>query len=447
MPPPNTPEEGVAATTLRPADDDNFRASSPSSAMAHASQEDATPFHSPITTPCGHTFCAGCINRALETQPRCPIDRQPINKTCDYGRLPLIIKEQLDRLQVRCPNKGCDYQCPREHLEGHYERRCEYTQVRCPDSTCSRLTPRRDSAVENGCLHKDAICEFCHKTVAFVELSTHYNFDCEGAMAECPECKEQVVRHCLVKHRAQDCAEETTSCKWHTGGCKVVDKRRIVQDHEQSGCPSEAVGRLIQQQVEDRKIIDELVRRLNKFELAQGKNPERRFTQRARVGSSMASSSRNPTSANVPDITLNNNMPPLFPDSTDDGAVGGSPEDYLLAQFERLETEVELLRKQALEMDAHRSHIIHQQATHFNEHLAEIGNKVGVVNMHMSWLMSLQRQSHAQQRAGSTAGSANSGMSHGSATSGARPGSSGEGSSTGESRRSSEGRSETLHRL
>ena len=441
--------------------------------MAHASQEEAcvskldfqnieyiepvdetllcpvckTPFHSPITTPCGHTFCAGCINRALETQPRCPIDRQPINKTCDYIRLPLIIKEQLDRLQVKCPNRGCDYQCSREHLKGHYERRCEYTQVRCPDPTCSQLTLRRDAAVENGCLHQDVTCEFCDKTITFVEISTHHDLDCDGAMTECPECKEQVVRHYLVKHQSQDCAESIILCKWHTAGCKVVDKRRNVQEHEQDGCSFETVGRLMQKQVEDRKIIDELVGRLNKVELAQSKKRERRLTQRV-GGSSLPSSSRSAAAATVLGITLNNNnMPPLFPDSTDDGEAGGSPEDYLLAQFERLETQVELLRKQSLEMDARQSHIILQHATHFSEHLTEIGNKVGVVNMHMSWLMSLQRQSHAQQRTGSTAGSANSGMSHGSAAGGARPGSSGEGSSAGESRRNSEGRSETLYRL
>jgi hypothetical protein len=302
--------------------------------------------------------------------------------------------------------------------------------------------------VENGCLHQDVTCEFCDKTITFVEISTHHALDCEGAMTECPDCKEQVVCHYLKNHQTLDCVESTVLCKWHTAGCKVVDKRRNVQDHEQDGCSFETVGRLMQKQVEDRKIIDELVGRLNKVELAQSKKRERRVNQPARVGaSSLASSSRNAAAANVPGITLNNDMPPLFPDSTDDGEAGGSPEDYLLAQFERLETQVELLRKQSLEMDARQSHIILQHATHFSEHLTEIGNKVGVVNMHMSWLMSLQRQSHAQQRAGSTTGSANSGMSHGSAVGGARPGSSGEGSSTGESRRNSEGRSETLYRL
>ncbi|KAH6851112.1 hypothetical protein B0I37DRAFT_373224 [Chaetomium sp. MPI-CAGE-AT-0009] len=475
MPPPNTPEEGVAATALRPADDDSFRVASPISAMAHASQETCvskldyqnieyidpvdetllcpvckTPFHSPITTPCGHTFCAGCINRALETQPRCPIDRQPIDKTKDYVRLPLIIKDQLDRLQVKCPNRGCDYQCSREHIEGHYERRCEYTQVRCPDPTCSQLVPRRDAAAENGCMHQDVTCEFCDEKVTFVELNSHYDYDCKDAMVECPDCKEHVVRHYLVKHQAQDCVEGNTQCKWHSAGCKVAGKRRIVQEHEQSGCPSEPVGRLMQRQVEDRKIIDELMGRLNKFELAQSKKRER-LTQPTRVSrSNVASSSRSATAANVPGITLNNNTPPPFPDLTDDGVEGGSPEDYLLAQFERLEAQVELLRKQSLEMDARQSHIILQHATHFSEHLTEIGNKVGVVNMHMSWLMSLQRQSHAQQRAGSTAGPSNSGVSHGNVTSGTRAASSGDSSSVehlDQSRRNSEGRSETLYRL
>ncbi|KAK3297836.1 uncharacterized protein B0H64DRAFT_393192 [Chaetomium fimeti] len=475
MPPPNTPEEGLATTALRPSDEDNFRVSSPSSAMAHASQTTCsskldyqnieyidpvdetllcpvckTAFHSPITTPCGHTFCAGCINRALETQSTCPIDRLPVDKTRDYVRLPLIIKDQLDRLQVKCPNRGCDYQCSREHIEGHYERRCEHTPVQCPDPTCSQRVPRRDAAPENGCMHQEVTCEFCEERVTFVEIISHQTYDCRGAIVNCPDCKEHLSRHCLAKHQAQDCPESNTQCKWHSAGCKVADKRRVVQEHEQSGCPSEVVGRLMQKQDEDRKIIDELAGRLTKFELAQSKKRER-HTQRTRVGgSNVANTSRSATGANVPGITLNNNAPPLFPDSTDDGAEGGSPEDYLLAQFERLEAQVELLRKQSLEMDARQSHIILQHATHFSEHLTEIGNKVGIVNMHMSWLMSLQRQ-NVQQRAGSTAGPSNTGMSHGNVTSGGgRPPPPRETSGwvySEESPRNSEGRSEPLHRL
>ncbi|KAL2142800.1 hypothetical protein VTI28DRAFT_694 [Corynascus sepedonium] len=476
-PPPNTPDEGLTEVAYRALEDEEiFRVPSPhpSSAMAEALPNGScvikldyqaieyidpvdetllcpvckTPFHSPITTPCGHTFCAACINRALETQPTCPIDRQPISKTRDYRRLPLIVKDQLDRLKVKCPNKGCDHQCPREHLEGHYERRCEFSLVRCPDSGCNQLIARRDASPAKGCLHVEVICEYCDTKTTFAELDGHHNFECDGVLIECPDCRRDVVRHSLVEHRTRECLEGQTQCKWHTAGCKVADKRRIVQEHEQSGeCSFEVVGRLIEKQAEDRKIIHELSERLARVETSQARRRERRMTQLSGRSSlpPMASSSRGVSTSNIPDATLHNNRS-LSLDPVDDGATGGSPEDYMLAQFERLETQLELLRKQSLDMDARQSHLILQHATHFSEQLAEIGNKVGIVNMHMSWLMSLQRQ----QRAGSAAGSSsNAAMSQGGGGSSVRPASSDDSSLqyAGNNRRHSEGRGESLHRL
>ncbi|AEO61494.1 hypothetical protein MYCTH_2311696 [Thermothelomyces thermophilus ATCC 42464] len=475
-PPPNTPDEGLTVTFRVSVDDELFRVSSPhpSSAMADTSQNGScvikldyqaleyidpvdetllcpvckTPFYSPITTPCGHTFCAGCINRALETQPTCPIDRQPINKTRDYRRLPLIVKDQLDRLKVKCPNKGCDHQCPRELLEAHYERRCEFSLVRCPDSNCTQLIARRDASPAKGCLHIDVVCEFCEKKTTFAELDGHHNFECDGAIVECPDCGRGIVRHTLVHHRTQECLEGHAQCKWHTAGCKVAGKRGVVQEHEQSGeCSFEVLGRLIEKQAEDRKIINELSERLARFEAAQARRREPRVTQLSARGglSPVAGSSRSAAASNAPDITLNNNVPVSL-DPADDGATGGSPEDYMLAQFERLETQLELLRQQSIDMDARQSHLILQHATHFSEQLAEIGNKVGIVNMHMSWLMSLQRQ----QRAGSTAGSSsNAGLSQGTGNGSVRPASSDDSSVQypGDNRRHSEGRGESLHRL
>lgn len=83
----------------------------------------------------------------------------------------------------------------------------------------------------------------------------------------------------------------------------------------------------------------------------------------------------------------------------------------MLAQFERLESELELLRQQSRDMDARQSHIILQHAAHFSDQIAEIGSKVGVVNMHLSWLMSLQRQSRSSAAAAAIAGAAASAVS------------------------------------
>lgn len=31
--------------------------------------------YEPVTTPCGHSFCKDCFQRAMDHQPRCPLCR------------------------------------------------------------------------------------------------------------------------------------------------------------------------------------------------------------------------------------------------------------------------------------------------------------------------------------------------------------------------------------
>ncbi len=350
-----------------------------------------TPFHSPITTSCGHTFCAECINRALETQATCPIDRQPINKNQDYYRIPLIVKDQLDRLRVRCPNRGCNHECSREHLEGHCERRCDFTPIRCPEPTCSKLVARRDATSEKGCMHTDTACEFCYKIMPFVELDAHFDDQCDGVTVQCPDCEAEVPRHRLGKHQEQDCAERHVQCEWQGAGCKVADKRRVVQAHQETGCAFEVVGRLLEQRAEDRKVIDDLSMRLTSLEASRNR----------RRGHRERRDRRNEAPEAAP-----NGDTSLIPSASADNAALDSPEDYMLSQFERLDMQMDQLQKNMRDMEARLALSFLQHTTRVGEQFAELASKVGVINMHTAWLMNMQRQNHAQQRAGLAAGPA-----------------------------------------
>ncbi len=413
MPPPNTPEEGFTAPTVvtqpqniqlpqRASTDAN-------SAMADASRSESpaleldyqsieyldpvddtlmcpvckTPFHTPITTPCGHTFCADCINRALEEQPTCPIDRLPIDKARDYQRLPLIIKDQLDRLRVRCPNKECDHECPRENVEGHYNRRCEFTPVRCPDPHCTKLVARRDATAEQGCLHEDVACEFCDAIVVFTELDAHYDTDCEYAMAQCPDCETMLARHRIARHRAKDCLDAHDQCRWQIAGCKVAGKRRDVYEHLSAGCSFEAIGHLIEQHQADRQTISDLSLRLSSLETSRNRRRERRSRR-----------------TNNPSTTDAGTTPP----SPDGMGAWDSQDDYMLAQFERLEAQIADLRKQGQDLNAHLSTNLVMHTSHVTDQLASLTNQIGVLHMHTSWLMGVQRQQQMQTQARSGGG-------------------------------------------
>ncbi|KAK4222484.1 hypothetical protein QBC38DRAFT_375010 [Podospora fimiseda] len=347
-----------------------------------------TAFHSPIITSCGHTFCATCINRALEVQPTCPIDRKPINKTIDFHQPPLIIKEQLDRLKVKCPNKGCDQICSREHLEGHYEHRCEYTQVLCPSLRCDKRIARRYLTTE--CMHHQEPCEYCGESVAEVDLADHYDYVCTGASSRCEWCEAAVVHHRLEKHIQEDCPETEVDCKWFPIGCKVSDKRFKVVEHEQD-CPYEIIGRLVRERTEDRKLIDSLVDRINALENQANDRHDRRARRSHRDFLLPPSS-----------MGLNGAA-----DDLESLRSSSSPESYMLARFERLEMRMEDLTKQLQELDAYQSSFVLQQLYPINNQLVELASKVGVLNMHTTWLMNMQR---LQQRTGSTVNLSNSNM-------------------------------------
>jgi len=421
MPPPNTPEEGVTAPSTRPASPLQAFAPSPHpnttngcatpgdsglleidyQALEYVGPVDETllcpvcrtPFHAPITTSCGHTFCADCISRALEIHPVCPIDRRPLNKARDYHTLPLIVKDQLDRLKVKCPNRGCDYECSRDLLEGHYERHCEFTLVPCPDPQCNKRIARRDALSENGCMHQEVPCEYCDKIVLVSELEAHYDTDCTGATTDCPQCQGVVLRPLLEMHKAQVCPEGETNCRWRTAGCKVSGKRRVVQEHEQEGCMFEAVGRLMEQRAEDMKMMQDLNSRVQLLELRHRRRRDRRSDM---AGGQVVDSPAGAMAA----FSEFDVLPPIAENNT---LAAASAEDYMLAQFERMEAQMDDLRKSLLDVDAHQSLSLLQQSAAINEQLAELSAKIGVLTLQTNWLLNITR--HMQQRSNSSSGS------------------------------------------
>ncbi|SYW79304.1 uncharacterized protein UBRO2_02988 [Ustilago bromivora] len=103
------------------------------------------PFLDPYASAlCSHTFCKQCITTALTdhlAQPtqddpllaaapkRCPTCRTPVELS-DFHPTALLIKNMVDTLRVRCPNKskGCEYECERHLLHSHVSTQCAYDQ-------------------------------------------------------------------------------------------------------------------------------------------------------------------------------------------------------------------------------------------------------------------------------------------------------------------------------
>lgn len=450
MPPPNTPEEGVpvsSAHTRRPESQQtprtrqsqpSSRGTSPSSSRPSSAGSTSirsssirstcilqfdyqsleyketvddtlvcpiccTPFYEPITTKnCGHTFCAACLRRATDIQPVCPIDRQPLSFHSDQLCNTRIISHQLDRLKVKCPNLPCEYVTTRGLVPAHYERYCEHTPVHCPDVACDKRVPRMDATLEKGCLHRDIQCRYCKATVLVADLEEHYDTDCSGHTAKCPHCNAMVVRHRLPSHIARDCPETEMRCKWHPFGCTLFTKKRVVDQHEQNGCIYQAIGQLARDRMDDRMIINELKGRLTTAE-SRMRRMESSAGSRPQVSPPGLQGWRFNGTTGIPELDLNGDHPhgahpSAYGGGNEDSSGWESPEDYMLAQFERMETKIEDLRKTVTELDGRHSVMLLNEAMPLKEQIAELRSNMGVIGMHTTWLMNVQRQSRGQQQ-------------------------------------------------
>ncbi|KAK3683452.1 hypothetical protein B0T22DRAFT_443501 [Podospora appendiculata] len=354
-----------------------------------------TPFYLPLTTKkCGHTFCAGCLGRALDLRPVCPIDRRAIDKDHDIYQT-RVIRDQLDRLRVKCPNQGCDHVCTRDRLPVHYMRDCPFSLVPCPDPDCNHRIVRLNAGHDKGCLHRETSCQYCNANIMIADLDSHYDNQCAGNTANCTQCDSIIVRHRMEEHIVNECPESQMLCRWHSYGCHVFGKRAVVEGHQTAGCVYEAIGKLTQDRLEDRAVIDNLKGKVSALTARlHHQEQNRRARPRPSTGHNMG--------VPVPDFDLNNS--PQATPMPYNSVAWGSAEDYMLAQFERIETNAENLRKMVLEINGHHNLRQLNDTMRLDGLISELQSKIGVLGMHTTWLMNVQRQSRGQQRAGGAAG-------------------------------------------
>jgi len=236
----------------------------------------------------------------------------------------------------------------------------------------------------------------------------------------------------------------------------MAGKRSAVARHEQGGCIYQAIGRLVQERREDRVLINDLTGRLTTAEariqrLESGTANHAHATPPGMEGWQFSGRS------GISDPNLNGN-PSAHPAAYGPGHDGNngweeSPEDYMLAQFERMETKVEDLRKTVTELDGRHSMMLLNETMPLKDQIAELRSNIGVLGMHTTWLLNVQRQSRGQQQQRANGSATMAGRTGASASASGGSGSradSGQGEGArqpGPSRRMSDGRGEHPPRL
>eukprot|EP01112_Ceratiomyxa_fruticulosa_P002429 TRINITY_DN1253_c0_g1_i3.p1 TRINITY_DN1253_c0_g1~~TRINITY_DN1253_c0_g1_i3.p1 ORF type:complete len:354 (-),score=66.25 TRINITY_DN1253_c0_g1_i3:360-1421(-) len=105
----------------------------------------------PLDTPCGHTFCAPCIKRALDfgkgslsttggNKGVCPKCRNPILNEQQLKPVNYTLKNIMGRMITRCDHHaigttpGCTWEGEWSQLVNHLKSDCQFQPVGCPFS-------------------------------------------------------------------------------------------------------------------------------------------------------------------------------------------------------------------------------------------------------------------------------------------------------------------------
>lgn len=379
-----------------------------------------TPFLNPHSTKaCGHTFCKDCLEHALQLRHACPICRTDFSRRHIVDTpCPRIVHAQLDKLEVKCPNKLCKWEGHRSLVEHHVRQQCEYTLVACPDRECSKKIIRLDS--DKGCMHYTGPCIYCKEVIEMSQLELHYETVCRGHTGRCEFCNQNVVRHKKEAHEL-DCKVKEIACSFAPAGCTFKGKGIEIPAHE-SNCGFGVFVRL------EQRHNDEMEKAKDRMQQQMEQVSQRKEQQvKAQLEHNITNMLRAVEDSVVQHITerieqrfphLNLAAPagagrPILPPGVDGPKDAASSshsatdghcqrcdarDEYMFSMFGDIESRINNLSKAMQDQDGRHSVMLLNEVIPLKEQMIEVHNQQGVVGMHVRWLMDIQRQKRAMDR-------------------------------------------------
>ncbi|KAL0941627.1 traf-like signal [Colletotrichum truncatum] len=322
----------------------------------------------PIITPCDHTFCLECLRRHFFTSDACPIDRTRFRaKDCKTSRL---LTNMLDALVVNCPNteRGCDETMKREEVVKHAIG-CRYTLQDCPDKTCNRRVEQW-MAASGKCWHFEQTCEYCEEKMEAASMEHHIT-KCLKNTTACSDCGEAIKASELKQHHEESCVEASVLCQYGEYGCGHEAVRKTLSAHE-----GECIYKVV-------AIVGEKVKSQEK----QIKKLQREKEEQERQILELKDERRDCISWD--DVFNLNNV---------QGGPKFKPTEAVMTIYEDMERRMEELKKEFTDLEGRQTVMMLNQVMPIKDQITEIRSNLGILKMHMAWLMNKSREEVERSR-------------------------------------------------
>ncbi|OLN95229.1 Ligand of Numb protein X 2 [Colletotrichum chlorophyti] len=327
------------------------------------------PVVTPAITPCDHTFCLECLKRHYHTSDTCPIDRTRFRaKDCKTSRLLVNI---LDTLIVECPNteRGCEETMKREEVVKHTIT-CRYTLHDCPDKTCDKRVEQWMAASGN-CWHFEQNCEYCEEKMEAAVMTEHINKKCPKNTTSCAKCGDTVKVSDLSQHQERICPEAWVYCRYADFGCGHQALRKTLASHE-----NECIYKVVAVVGEKVKAQEKQIENLQK----QTEDQERQILE-------LKDDRRDCISWD--DVFNLNNV---------EGGPKFKPTEAVMTIYEDMERRMEELKKEFTDLEGRQTVMVLNQVMPIKDQITEIRSNLGILKMHMAWLMNKSREEVERSR-------------------------------------------------